>query len=352
MAARPLGPILAERLPAALPQRLPERQRRFREAGFYVDGRLVGVLRRAELPPAMKVRQQRLLDGREVPRFAFSDYLDAIGVDLASVRQMHVYGGRNRASIVEGDELRRLRERLTFSFTRGDRGKARMEWPDEPVRVNTTIDVIVAVAVYRDKLPPTYVKEKRYFAFDDGVPIEGIPYAPPEDSRGTRVYSDGRLVAIVKRRTLPNSVLVPGAGLGRPRFSLDAYLASVGVQLDEARTIELVAGDDVIARFAASAWRTEGERLAFSLPRRSQGQIAVRLPAANRGSPIRPQAPEAVVKVSSVQVFSKSTPPQRAVVPIDDEAIADPDGSSAIRHDDDHAGDLGSARPVHESAEE
>ena len=54
-----------------------------------------------------------------------------LGVKVDRIRVAHLLGGRDRAVIIAGDELRKHRDTLAFSFTRGDSGKPRMHWPAE-----------------------------------------------------------------------------------------------------------------------------------------------------------------------------------------------------------------------------
>lgn len=323
-----LRALLSERLPAFQPDKLPEQKRRFREAAVYVDGKPIGVLKHSELPPMLPLRKQRLADGREVPRWRFSEYLTAAGVPFDRVRAAHFLGGRDRAAIVAGDELRKHKDTLVFSFTRGDAGKPRVHWPPGIV-MNTSIDTIVAVTLYVDKEPPAYNSRDHSFTFADGKPIEGVPYALPEEAlKGTRVYVDGALVSAMKRKTLPNSMLVPGSDERAPRFSLDAWLTSAGVDPAAARATDLLSGEDVITRLGPKEWATERKTLAFSLPRRSQGRILLHLPPEDPAvKAAAPPVADPSLRVSAIMIYKNVTPSKQPVAPLADLVAAEPPGS-------------------------
>lgn len=329
--ARTFGPVLAERMPSTPPGRLDDTKRRFREAVTYVDGRLAGALRRCELPLTLKPRKQKLSDGRLVDRFAYADYLQALGVDLDHVRAVHVHGGRGRVAVVPGDLVRKFKDEFFFSFTRGDRGKPRGHWPSGDFRINTTIDVIEAIAVYVDKPPPEWDPQTRSLRLDGKKP-EGIAYAPAEELKGTRVYADGALATAMKRKQLPDKLLVPGTPAKSPHFSLVAWLESVGVDVAAVRSAEFFVGDDLVARASAPQWAAQRQSLEFSIPRRSQGKLMMHFPAAAVAR-APDDAGEPQAKVSSIQLFLKATPPPRELAPIPDQARDEgpPDAAGSAR---------------------
>ncbi len=329
-----LRALVSERLPVFQLDKLPEQKRRFREAAVYVDGKPIGILKHSELPPTLPLRKQRLADGREVPRWRFSEYLTAAGVPFARVRAVHFLGGRDRAAVILGDELRKHKDTLVFSFTRGDAGKPRVHWPAGIV-MTTSIGTIVAVTLYVDKEPPTYNFRDHSFSFADGKAIEGIPYAVPEEAlKGTRVYVDGALVSAMKRKTLPNSMRVPGSDERAPRFSLDAWLTSAGVDPAAARATDLLSGEDVITRLGPKEWATERRTLAFSLPRRSQGRILLHLPPddpAVKAAGATVSDPS--LRVSAIMIYKNVTPSKQPVAPLADLIAAEPPGSGKDQTD-------------------
>lgn len=256
-------------------------KRRAMEAATYVDGVPRGMLRFAELPEGLPVRWKTLDDGRKVRRYRLAEYLEALGTDLASVREIHLYGGRERVSVLAGDELRRHREDMLFSFTQGEGGKPRLHYPKTAsIQVNTFIDAVENIAVYAGKPPPDYDTQKHRLSLN-GAPVDGIPYASGERPGGTRVYVDGALRAWVKRKVLTSGMAEGGAG-DSTRYSLARYLASVGVTLASAQALEVVSGDEIVARFEGAGLSDKALALTFTLPPKSHGEIELPLESGAR----------------------------------------------------------------------
>ncbi|MEO7326958.1 MAG: hypothetical protein ABI193_00160 [Minicystis sp.] len=325
---RKVTPRLTERLTRGLAQ-LPEVERRFKEAAVYLDGKPIGVLKHSELPPTLPRRSQRLLDGREVPRYRVLEYLVSLGVPLDRLRAAHFLGGRGRASIVNGDEMRKHPETLLFSFTRGDSGKPRMHWPEEGIAVNTTIDMLSGLTLYVDKDPPAYDVKSHAFTLAGGPPIEGIPYAEREEAlKGTRVYVDGLLAGAMRRRTLGEAMRAPGGSDESPRYTLAAWLSSMTAGAAP-QTIELINGEDVVTRLDAAQWSEEQKTLTFSLPRRSQGKMQVHLPPGDPAVKAAPpgSVPDPSPKISAVLLYVKSAPTGGPLRPLAEILADDGDGS-------------------------
>lgn len=284
---------------------------RYGEAAVYVDGEPRAVMRVMELPPGLQPVAQPSLGG-SVERYLLARYLDSVGVDVSKVRAVHVYGGQH-VSPLTGDDVRSHASELSFDFGGGDRGKPRIHYCDDihpPVR----IDMISALAVYVDKPPPLYHPDPAggFLAFSDGVPIDGIPYAPREQTKGTRVYVDGVLVGAVHRRRLPDKVVAGRSGQ-ETLYSLDAYLDSIGVDSTRSRAIDLISGDDLVERLDASQWAETKKSFTFAIPAHSQGQIVIQIP-----STVAERA-----KISAVQIFSKLEPPKRWIAPAEYVAMGD-----------------------------
>jgi hypothetical protein len=287
---------------------------RYGEAAVYVDGEARSVLRFMELPPKLKAVAQPALGGT-VDRYLLADYLKVEGIDLARVRAVHLYGGAN-VSPLTGDDVRAHAKDLAFEFGGGDRGKPRIHYCAD-IRPPARIDMISAMVIYVDKEPPTFHPDPRggFLAFADGVPIDGIPYAPREQSKGTRVYVDGELAGVVKRRQLPDSLVV-GRADKDTQFSLSAYLGSIGVDTTRARALDLISGDDLVGRLDGRAWSDAKESFTFTIPAHSQGQIVIALEGTDGEK----------AKISAVQIFTKLEPPKRWVAPT--EYVAMGDGNS------------------------
>lgn len=292
-----------------------EKRPRFGESVVYVDGKPVGVIRSSELPLALKARTADIGGGYKATRYGFIDYVRALGIDAGRIKALHLYGG-SRVVVVDKAEVARIGDRIMFSFVQGDRGKPRVHWPPVKLNVNSTIDMVSNVAVYVDKEPPV-LDAKGQLVMPDGAPIEGkVPYAPEEQGNGTRVYVDGALIGTVKRKKLTTDMLVPGdtakakasakvteATPAADRYSLLAYAAMLRPDAKQAKAIDLVAGDDVIAHLSSDQARS----LAFDVPQRNRGQAVVDVPSASQRA-----------RVSAVQIYVNKAPPARPVVAIDE----------------------------------
>lgn len=242
------------------------------EAVAYVDGEPRGVLRFAELPPTLPVRWKTLEDGRKVRRYRLAEYVETLGVRLADVTSVQLYGGRDRVSVISGDELRKNRETMLFSFTQGESGKPRLHYPNvSDIRVNTFIDMVYNLAVYAKKPAPAWDQSRRALVFDDGPPIQGMPYAEGEKPGGTRVYVNGALRSWIKRKTLPDKLVTVDGDDETRRFSLLGFLAQTGVEPRSLERLVLLSDDEVLATYERAQIPAEG--LDFTMPRHSKGQI-------------------------------------------------------------------------------
>jgi hypothetical protein len=274
------------------------RERRFQDPTVYVDGVPMAVLTYLELPPSLPTRWRTLTGGKVVRRFRLAELVTSLGLDLAEVKQVHLYGGRDRISILDGSELRRMKDDVLFSFTQSDRGKPRMHYPDETLNVNGRIDLMDNVAIYIKRDPPRHEGKYATLTFADGVPIEGIPYAVGERAGGTRIYVDGSLRTFVKRRSLPNAIVDSGPSNDAPaRYLLQSYIETMGIAWTSVKCIEILGGNDVLARLDATAL-AKMSALAFTLPKRSRGLIALDIP-------------EATEPVQAIAMYIKTAPPDR-----------------------------------------
>jgi hypothetical protein len=293
---------IATPAPAAPVADVALRKPKNREPAVYVDGTPVAAVRILELPASLPSHKSPIVPG---PVYYMGEYIKALGIDVAKVKALHVHGGASVATL-DGDEFRRVQNSIHFAFAQGDRGKARIMFVVSHLKAATTVDMISAVTVYIDKEPPTYNKAG-YLTDAEGNEIEGIPYASKEISKGTRVYVDGKLAATVKRKELPNGLLLD-SNTENPRYSFSGYLSSIGVDAKQAKAIDFIRGDEVILREDDKA---QTDAVAFSLPRHSHGRMAV------------PAGEAKAAKVSAIQVFVKNAPPARTIVQAKDDGPDD-----------------------------
>jgi hypothetical protein len=340
--ARPIKVVIAERLPTKmLGGRRPESQRKSKDSPVYVDGKPIGVWKISELPQRLKPHPHKLLDGREVPRYRVLEAIEAMGVDASKIKAVHLYGGRSRASMLPGSELLKHREDLTFSFSGGDTGKPRIHWPDSGIKVNTTIDSPSVVAVYVDKEPPRWDPHEREFFFEEGKPIEGTPYVDKEDAvKGTRVYVDGQFLGGLKRKMLPNSVLMPGADQAHPRFSIAAWLKEMGAP-EQVNGVEVLVGERVILRFDARSWAAEKPSFSFAIPRHSQGKMFAFPPLEDEAMKAASGKEGEGTKLTCIQIFVKERATTRPLRPLREVLETLEAGSTDPQPDNETAGNPG-----------
>jgi hypothetical protein len=284
---------------------------RFGQSTVYVDGKSVGVVRFSELPVGVKGVPHHLGGGFYSTRYSVGEYLRALHVDMAKVRAVHLYGGR-RVAVLDKAEFARIGDRVVLSFTQGDRGKPRVHFPSIPIKVNTTVDMLTNIAVYVDKQPPT-LKDGDLVMPDGTVIDEKVPYAPEEQGNGTRVYIDGTLVGTVKRKRLTSEMLLkapaPDQGSAKivaptndDHYSVLAYAGMLRADAKQAKAVDLIAGDDVVARVE------DVSSLSFNVPQRNRGQAVVDVPT--RGATRQ-------ARISAIQIYVHTQPPARSVVDLD-----------------------------------
>jgi hypothetical protein len=122
---------------------------------------------------------------------------------------------------------------------------------------------------------------------------------------------DGRLLGMVKRKELPDSV--KAGGTESEKFSFARYIATLGISLDEVKGAEFLSDDDVAARYVGTSWSASKNALTFGSARRQQGKITM----AAEADPTK----DAVI--SSVQLYSRTTPPKRSASPVDFLVLSD-----------------------------
>ena len=252
-----------------------QKAKRFGQSPVYVDGKPIAVAAYGELPAWLPDHPVKLGDGRTAIRFVLGDYLTALGVDLARVKSIHFYGGRGRIAIMPGDELRRVKKQLLFSFTNGDSGKMRMHW-DGKLEVSDTIDKVQAVAIYIEKKPPAWSTAKWGLIDDNGVKYEGIPYVDNPLKGGVRIYLDGRLAHLLKRnRTFERGTEPHRFVDGVPHFRLFDYLDEENVDTEPVVALELLSKNSVVLRIEGPDLAAQRDTIEMSAPPSIGGRVLV-----------------------------------------------------------------------------
>lgn len=225
---------------------------RFRDPGVYVDGEHVGSIYYGELPstlapvwldsmesldfaPGQKGPTERL---EKVRRYRIAEYLQAVGVKLEAINEVHLYGGGGAGIVLRGKDLVRARDKLLFGFGQDTGGKPLLYVPSG-LKVNTSFDQVHAIAVYIKRKPPRFDEQEGEF-YLDGKLVDGIPYFGVPQRGGVRVYRDDRLAGIIKRNKLAG-----GEGLSEQvgdelRWKLLPVLRHLGIKTDDLARAHLV----------------------------------------------------------------------------------------------------------------
>jgi hypothetical protein len=283
----------------------------FRDSAVYLDGKARGVLRYSELPPGLEPSTLPELDPLNVPRYYnLADYFTRIGIDVAKIQSVQVYGSHDRVSIITGDEFRGAKDRMLFDFTQQVTGKPRARWSQlHALPRHPMVDVILGISVYQDVEPPAYVHGELLVG---GKPVDGIPYVEDGIPKGTRVYVDGNLTGWVRRKTLPDKLIAPSSERVHAQFSTDAFLAYSGADSRKAKTIDFYDDDSLVARIDGHTWaKTKGDYV-FDLPNRSHGQVHESFPG------------DKFAHITSIRLFIRTPAPARTVDP---DAFEQQDGS-------------------------
>ena len=255
---------------------------RWRDCGVYVDGKPVGVMNFGERPvtlnpvwvedkasapkhygtdePGWKIVKQR--------HYRVTEYLAALGVDLAKIKEIHIYGPNPLNVIVaSGDELREKAAAVLFHFGGEVDGKALPVVP-EGFGNGKSPDKIGGICVYIEKKPPTLVRNEGMEL--DGKMIKGVPYYGEPMRGGVRIYLDDRLTAVSKRRLLEDT---KGISVqkedGTVAWDLFAFLKSQGV--DTAKIAEAWVIRDERRKEKLS--REELEHITFEVDAAASGEI-------------------------------------------------------------------------------
>lgn len=190
---------------------------RWKDTGVYLDGKPIGFIQFGELPVALKptwIKDKVSVDkpadcpiekcpGWKWSRhrtYKFTDYLKAIGVDIPSIKMLHVYGPKLSETIaVTGRDLM-SKAAADFSFRFGALVSGKTI-PHVPPNFGNgrSPDKMTSVMIYITKKPPIITRDGIEL---DGVPQIGVPYYGEPLRGGVRIYLDDHLVAIIKRQEL------------------------------------------------------------------------------------------------------------------------------------------------------
>lgn len=278
------------------------------DVGVYVDGVQSAVLRWGDLPAIAS-------ENNEGKRFRLYDYVKAIGVAPESIKSIHIHGNGDRIASIEGAELLKDKGRFLFSFLAGDTGAPISRWDTDGLKNEFVVHEFRKVTIYVKKPVPVIDKARQCHVGADGECTEEVPYASGPEVKGTRIYVDGKMVGFVKRRQLQDSLVMGDTKDGERKYNVKKLIAQLGVDTNGIKAVELVAGDDIIARASTGE---QFEKLApefyFTLPKHNHGKVRVHVPAEIQ---LRQEnAADRDALVSSVQVYKSTKPVDRELTEI------------------------------------
>jgi hypothetical protein len=274
----------------------------------YVDGFQISVLRFGDTPSLPNI------GSLDAPAFRLYDYLKAVGVVPENVKGIHLVSGFGTVGQLLGSELLSEKDRFKVQFASGETGIPEARWDTVGLKTTYIVHEIWKLSIFVKKDIPKVDPERRCYLSSDGTCGNAVPYASAEPVKGTRIYLDGRMVGFVKRRLVGNELVLGTTSAGDAEYSLAGFARKLGVDPSSIRGMELVAGDDVIARASASQWSKSQEHLAFTLPAHHHGKIRVRVPIDLQSTDATATYKDALV--SSVKLYRNSSPSDRTLVTI------------------------------------
>ncbi len=268
-----------------------------------VDGEQVAVLRTGELPTQLVAHDDKKNGVEEARFYRFSEYLTAIGVDISKIKSIHLQANMDRIASIEGSELRAEPTRFVFDFLGKTNGSVKAAWDTTGMKNTFHSSEMYAVSIFVNKAAPAVSVAKSCYLVD-GHCSNDLAYVEKKVPTGTRVYQDGKLVGMAKRKTLTDA-LVMGRDGEDAKYSVAKLAQSFGADITHAKSIELLQGDDVVARFSANEWQSAAPALSFKLPQHNHGKIRVFVPANVQATSDSPANREATI---SAIVIHKSSP--------------------------------------------
>jgi hypothetical protein len=302
------------------------------DVAVYVDGKQAGVLRFGELPTSMQPIE---LEGG-AKRFRVYDYLKGIGVDPATVKSVHFHAAGDQIGSVEGTELRKEKDRFVFGYISGTTGAPQTKWDTDGLKNEFNVHEIRRVSVFVKKPVPKIHPGMSCHVAADGECDQGVPYVDKASiAKGTRVYLDGKMVGFVKRRNVGEALSLGKTDSGEEKYSVAKLAAQMGVDPASIKSVEMLAGDDVIARSTGEQFLKLATDTYFTLPAHNHGKVRVHVPVEFQAKEEAARSRDALV--SAILLFKSDKPSSRDLVAISE----DTDLSVQLAAIDDAQGKLG-----------
>jgi len=276
------------------------------DIGVFVDGVQASVLRYGDLPAI----PSEALEGGAV-RYKLIDYLTGIGLTPETIKSIHIHGNSDRIASVEGSELLKDKNRFQFQFLSGHTGSPVVKWDTDGLKNEFVVHEIRKVTIYVKKASPVVDAKKSCHVGADGECTDAVPYASGDAVKGTRIYLDGKMVGFVKRRQLADALLMGNTPEGEQKYNVAKLVAQFGVDPHGIKSVELVAGDDIIARADGDKFNKIASDFYFTLPKHNHGKVRVHVPTAIQLSQEPSSSSDKDALISSVQLFKSTKPTDR-----------------------------------------
>lgn len=282
------------------------------DVGVFVDGVQASVLRYGDMPSIPS-------ENNAGKRFRLYDYVKAIGVAPESIKSIHIHGNGDRIASIEGSELLAGKGRFVFSFLSGDTGSPISRWDTDGMKNEFVVHEFRKVTIYVKKPSPAIDKARQCHLGADGECSDAVPYASGDAVKGTRIYVDGKMVGFVKRRQLQDALIMGETKDGERKYNVKKLIAQMGVDTDGIKAVELVAGDDIIARADSEQFTKISNEFFFTLPKHNHGKVRVNVPNEIQAPATREGVSVRDALVSSVQVYKTTKPAQRELTAISED---------------------------------
>ncbi len=284
------------------------------DVAVYVDGKQAGVLRYGELPTSMNAID---LEGGG-KRFRLYEYLKGIGVNVDAIKSVHLHATGDQIGSLEGSELRKEKDRFVFGFISGTTGAPQTKWDTDGLKNEFVVHEIRKVSVFVKKPVPKIHPQMVCHVAADGECDQTVPYVDKASiAKGTRIYLDGKMMGFVKRRNVGEALSMGKNEAGEEKYSVAKLVAQMGVDPASIKDVEMLAGDDVIARATGEQFIKLAADTTFTLPAHNHGKVRVHVP-------VEFQAKEESVRnrdalVSAILLYKSDKPSSRDLVAISED---------------------------------
>ena len=162
------------------------------------------------------------------------------GIRLVIGVRLDLGDGTSRLASVDGVELMKEQDRFRVVFGSGTTGVAETGWDTTALKNTFIVHEIRKIAVFVAKDAPKIDMKHQCIVTADGACSEDVPYATVDAAKGTRVYVDGKLAGVVKRKNVSDALAIGELEDGQKKLSVVKLAAVLGADTRGATSVELV----------------------------------------------------------------------------------------------------------------